>query len=75
MIGVFPFIENLAVRQLKDWQPDTPLILEVILQIFFKSNKLIIEDYYDEISLAVWMSIVKFILDRDLDVSMTTTPD
>lgn len=61
---IFPFLENLAINQLSNWNDESAKILTIILKctgmaIFFK-----LEEYFAGAVLTSWMVILKGVIDR-----------
>lgn len=67
MNKIFPYLENLAGNQIKDWQDDlSPRLMLLILECFYNCSYIQIESYFKEQELKTWMLILKSILDMKI---------
>lgn len=67
----FPYIENLAGEQLKDWCNDSAIILTIIMECFKSANYLQMSQYVKQDQLAIWMKMTGVVLQNAIPDDQT----
>lgn len=71
----FPYIENLAGVQLKDWTGDSAVIINIILECFKSAHYLQLSNYLKQDEVIIWMQICGQVLNNPIGEDETSFLD